>query len=198
MTCMTPCSQKDVRFDSAISELDAENFKNCVELHGSPTFIVGDSHALNIHNILFYSDKIKFLVGVSQGGCRAHDNLDSCEYDGFLKFLDTNSNISPKVIYHQSGLYFLRGSDNTLKPHLSDENIYYDQDNLDKLVKYFKKIQSLDINISWLGPFTEYGIDPIIKLSEIKNIPERHFKIFSELNKNIAESLKNTNPIFSV
>ena len=176
----------------AISELDAENFKNCVELHGSPTFIVGDSHALNIHNILFYSDKIKFLVGVSQGGCRAHDNLDSCGYDEFLKFLDTNSNISPKVIYHQSGLYFLRGSDNTLKPHLSDENIYYDRDNLDKLVKYFKKIQSLDINISWLGPFTEYGIDPIIKLSEIKNIPERHFKIFSELNKNIAESLKNT------
>ncbi len=172
-----------------IDKLNKERLEICGKLHGQPLMLLGDSHALNIYNIFAKSNKYPFLIGIAEGGCRPHDNLNHCSYDNLLKLLKQDQAFKPKIIFHQSGAYFLIGTNGKNKPSYNDKYLYFDQENVKKVIHYLLTLEALGVEVTWLGPFTEYGIDPIINFKEIKNIPVKNFKIFSNLETDIHKVL---------
>ena len=176
-----------------------ENFKNkfeqCNQKYGEATFVVGDSHAINLFNILYETKKIKFLVGISDGGCRIHQEW-ICFYDDLLDFINLNTNAIKKVIYHQSGIYLIKdrfGNLNSVEafkeigpPRISHGSIL-------KIVNYLEKISKNNL-IFWLGPHPENIEDLSSKI--IKNqkpVIERNSILKNnilniELDKNLKEN----------
>ena len=50
-----------------------------VKKYGPGLFVIKDSHAMNIYNLIFSHSNAKFIIGLSTGGCRAHDQ-GNCYY----------------------------------------------------------------------------------------------------------------------
>ena len=175
------------------NQLDLKRINKCSNKFGQPLLILGDSHALNIYNIFSKSLNYPFLIGISQGGCRAHDNLGSCGYSDLLSFIKANNSFTPRIIYHQSGSYFLRGSDNQYEPSLYDNNLMFDGFNVNKVISYLENLIDLGLEVKWLGHFAEYRIDPLMSISRIDLIPEKNFKIFNELDSSVKSIVSERN-----
>lgn len=157
---------------------DSKEFKKsiiekCFDDYGSPVIVLGDSHAMNIYNIFAKSDKNKFLLGVSQGGCRPHQESDSCHYANFINFIDVYENFNPKIIFHQSGSYLL---------DKKNENII-------KVINYLNSVKNISEDVLWLGPYVDYTINPIINISEIKRIPDASFMKTNLIETNIVDEV---------
>ena len=69
-----------------INGISIEKFNQCTKKFGSPLIILGDSHAMNLYNIAAKSDNYNFVVGLSQGYCRAHSQKDGCHYKSSADF----------------------------------------------------------------------------------------------------------------
>lgn len=171
------------------SQLDIKRINICQNEFGQPLIILGDSHALNIYNIFSKSKKYKFLIGISQGGCRAHDSLKHCGYDDLENVIESNKLFRPNIIYHQSGSYFIKGSRGQYEPSLYDRNISFDELNVRKVKDYLKSLNDLGLKVTWLGHFAEYRIDPILNIKEIKSIPNQNLRIFENIDLQVKQAL---------
>ena len=136
-------------------------FKTCALKYNSALVVLGDSHAMSIYNALFRAQFDKFVVGVSQGGCRPHDQTSRCHYEGFNKFLARNRSSVRLVLFHQSGSYLMR--DYKGVPDSSEAFDYgrrrtIDYDNIRKIAQYLDRL-SVVAKVFWLGPFVEARVD---------------------------------------
>jgi len=132
-------------------------YADCTRRFGPGVVVLGDSHAMNIYNLLAKAGAAQFILGVSQGACRPHDNLPQCHYDGFDEFLTKNGAAIRGIIYHQSGSYLIRDqfgqvdSKYLFEPEtpfaLSEANAGKVEAYLDRLARYAK--------VKWFGPFVE-------------------------------------------
>ena len=172
-------------FDIPISKLD-----ECSKSLGSPIVVLGDSHAMNIYNILAQSNAFPFIIGLAKGGCRPLSNEINCHYERSIEYLKSISKFNPKVIYHQAGSYFYTDEKGSYKPPLTEE-IFLDKSSVERVASYIKKIKDLGFEIVWLGPFTEYGITAHRQPTKIKDIPDYNFKVFSDIEKLIFLTLGN-------
>jgi peptidoglycan/LPS O-acetylase OafA/YrhL len=144
-------------WNTNLSENFVSKFNSCRSRYGKAILVLGDSHAMNLYNALAVSGKFQFLVGLSQGNCRPYNALWFCQYEELQRFLQNSSNEFSKVIFHQSGSYFIKDSFGAVD---SDQAFMDAQEfTLDELAikgtsAYLKTI-SQKVQVLWLGPFTE-------------------------------------------
>lgn len=149
---------KNCRFWSdSINENVELRFDHCAKTHGKALIVLGDSHAMNIFNIIAKSSISNFVIGVSQGGCRPHDNYTFCHYNAFDGFLRRNKNKIESVVYHQSGSYLftdIRGKVDSIHAFEPDAPFIFFRENVKKTVDYLNGMEE-SVKVIWLGPFVE-------------------------------------------
>ncbi|MEL7345918.1 MAG: acyltransferase family protein, partial [Pseudomonadota bacterium] len=93
----------------ALNEAFRDRFAACADLHGAGVLILGDSHARNFFNAAAWNDYAPFVVGLVQGGCRAHNrDKRGCQYDDLPDFVAQNAARIGVLFYQQSGSYFVQ------------------------------------------------------------------------------------------
>jgi peptidoglycan/LPS O-acetylase OafA/YrhL len=180
-----------VRDTKAINMTKVES---CYGKYGKAIVVLGDSHAMNLFNILSSSDAYPFTIGVSQGGCRPHDNKGNCHYNNFDKFAKTNSELIKRIIYHQSGSYFIRNKDGLVDRQTAFENDFggYDTSNIDKIISYLQNLDEVSGNqVIWIGPFLEYRRKPtdVLFRNDIKTVNPQSIERFEGLERLLSSRL---------
>ena len=128
---------------------------------------MGDSHAINLTNVLFHEDSDAFIVGVGKGGCRfSKDSFEACEhYQKVISFLKKNEKHISTIIFHVSGSedYVIdwRGNVGTTAIFDSDKPFSIATKNIERTVSFLEQIP-LDTQIIWVGPFQEPQVDPFL------------------------------------
>ena len=190
-----------------VNELNYKEFEKCYSSNGKALLIFGDSHAMNLYNIISKSKKFNFVIAVADGGCRIHSLLKKCKFDEFKNFIINNKLKFNKIIYHQSGSYYIQSDNGKVDDQSAFEGNFkkFHKENINssfKNLNSFSKI--IDQNILWVGPFLEYRYNPLdyydspkslkinpeslrlfrnlnpILLSFSKNYKDINFKVFSE------------------
>lgn len=144
-----------------VDEKFKERFKICGVKYGKAVLVLGDSHAMNIYNALYRSNFGKFVVGISQGGCRPHDNYPYCHYNSIDSFVLNNRNIVKYVMFHQSGSYLLSDYTGKVDSHetFADGKKYeIHYKNIIKVSQYLSNLSEF-VDVMWLGPFVEARVD---------------------------------------
>ena len=160
----------------------------CYEKYGKAIVVLGDSHAMNLFNILSLSNAYPFLIGVSQGGCRPHNNKADCHYDDFDQFAQERNRIIDFIIYHQSGSYFIANKYGISNQQAAFEGDFgwFDNNNIDNVIRYLKRLRQFsEKQVVWIGPFLEYRRDPINVMftQDIYNVNPISIQLFEDLNK---------------
>lgn len=146
-------------------------FAACRAQHGAATVVLGDSHAMNVYNAFARADVLPFVVGVVAPGCRPHERPhershgagSDCPYAAFDSFAAAQGAGIARVIYHQSGAYFLADSTGKVDSDavFSSGVFTLATDNMDQSAAYLEALaQSSGIDVLWLGPFREYRRRP--------------------------------------
>ena len=166
--------------------LDMETFQQCVAAHGDAVIILGDSHAMNLYNIVAKTDVLPFVVGVSRGGCRVHEKRSICQYDAFERFIAQHGALIKKIVYHQSGAYFFKdrhGNYGSISAFNGGE-YSFSPENISKVAAYLHDLHvDYELDIEWLGPFLEYRHRPMnaLRSIELLSVNPYSVRIFSEL-----------------
>ena len=149
-----------------VRELNSEIEKRiieCREQHGKGLLVLGDSHAIDLFGVIASREEQLFLVGVTQGGCRPHDNHSYCHYDRVLEFNTENPETFELVIYEQAGFYLLRenngqkGSRGMFSSLGSTEpvtNIEVDEEHIHLTSTYLLKVSEV-VKVNWFLPRAE-------------------------------------------
>ena len=174
--------------------IDTAKIQSCFDKYGKAIVVLGDSHAMNLYNILSYSDAYDFIIGVSHGGCRPNENKESCHYDNFNRFVATNSKIIDLVIYHQSGSYFIKDKDGIVDSQDAFENNFggYDDKSIEKVIVYLESLYNISGNqVIWIGPFLEYRRTPkkVMFSNDIKTVNPQSIDRFTELEELLHSKL---------
>lgn len=82
-------------------------FADCAAKYGPGLLLIGDSHAMNLHNILAKSNIAPFIASVAWHRCRPMTTLYTCQYDDARAFVTRNATKIGRLIYHQSGSYLV-------------------------------------------------------------------------------------------
>ncbi len=173
-----------------IQNLSDKTFDECYLRYGKSIIVLGDSHAMNLYNSLYYQSDLKFLIGVSAGGCRPYDALSVCDYKKFKSFTENNMNKISAVYYHQSGSHFISDLKGSVDTDLAFKNrdsyriiledIYSVRVYLYELSRYVK--------VKWVGPFIEARIEPSLfdlSMNKVKINPNV-ISSFKELDYKIS------------
>ena len=191
-------------WQKAIDEQFIARFESCKKRYGKALFVLGDSHAMNIFGALFRSDAGRFLVGLSEGGCRPHTDLANCPYKAFRKFADQNFRAIEMVIYHQAGSYLLADPNGKVNSNAifhgknkGQYEIYFE--NIKRTADYLESLPA-KIRIVWLGPYVEPRVS-FQNLREIRKnsflINEQILKIFEDLDKKLLEYIASSSYRFT-
>jgi peptidoglycan/LPS O-acetylase OafA/YrhL len=175
--------------------LDRAQLAKCREKYGKAVVVLGDSHAMNLYNILAKSKKTKFLIGLAQGGCRPHNNHSMCHYEAFDSFLQTERDSISKIIFHQSGSYFVFDENGNVDSQFAFEGSFggFKAEHIDKVQSYLSNLHKrFDIGIIWLGPFLEYPYKPLdmMHYDDQNQVNPVSIKIFQDLDDFISDRTK--------
>ena len=173
-------------------------FEACSKKYRKAIVVLGDSHAMNIYNIVAKSDVYPFVLGVSQGGCRPHKTKKNCQYGAFNKFLTRYSDSIETIIFHQSGSYFIEDTFGKLDSSLAFENnatYSFNTGNIATVSRYLD-VLARQAKVVWFGPFVESRIDFTDYNYLFKNLVlnPNSIRIFKELDAVILKTSKLTAP----
>lgn len=178
---------------SRADALDREKFQKCADQHGPAVVILGDSHAINIHNIVAGTGSLPFLVGITQGGCRVHGRRKpTCGYGALEAFLSQQRHLIKKIVYHQSGSYFV--NDRHGKPDsqraFTGDDYSFSSETIAAAASYLSALRERhDLDVTWLGPFLEYRHRPrdVLTSETYMRVNPNSVRIFLELEPVIKE-----------
>lgn len=166
------------------SLLSMEELNECEKQYGSPILVLGDSHGMNLYNMVSNSNRFQFVIGLAQGGCRPYGLNKNCHYQSFLEFIPKISHWSPIVIYHQSGGYLIKNKLGDFEPDY-DDYFSFASEEYAFLASYLNEIQRRGADVVWLGPFTEYNLDPAETPFRIAPLPEGSFRVSRYIEENV-------------
>ena len=135
----------------------------CREKHGKGLLVLGDSHAIDLFGVIASRKEKSFLIGVTRGGCRPHDNHSNCHYDRVLEFINENTDTFELVIYEQAGFYLLhknngaKGSREMFSSLGTTEpiaNIVVDEQHIHLTAEYLNQVAEV-VNVNWFLPRAE-------------------------------------------
>ena len=177
-----------------LNKVAIERFNNCYSKYGQALIVIGDSHALNVYNIIARSHS-PFVFGLAQAGCRISSPEKNCTYDEIKKFIQANQSKIKKVVYNQSGAYLFQdkfGGQNLNSILNSYPEINYDTDGIYRTIDFLNEL-GLNIELIWLGSFPEPNID----LTNPRNftleltMPKINRLLFAELDDTLSIKFSN-------
>jgi peptidoglycan/LPS O-acetylase OafA/YrhL len=197
-----PPRAQTCRFNtSKLSATVQQRLEDCFAKHGKGYLIFGDSHAIDLYQLVEFSSTEKFIFGFTKAGCRPHTPEPSCEYDAFINFVKSNSRMFAIGIYEQAGFYLLRNSrEKGSRAMLSSvpmtktiEGVVPDTEHIGAVLAYLSKV-SVHVPLVWFGPRLEPHIpDKLIlrqgcnyKFALRKNQSETFEDLDSYLNKSVT------------
>lgn len=146
---------------------------DCKEQHGEGILVLGDSHAIDLFGVIASRAEYPFLIGVTRGGCRLHDNFEYCHYDKVLNFITSNPTTFDLVIYEQAGFYLLRKANGVqgsrrMFSWLSETepvlDVVVDEEHVRLTSKFLERIAKV-VSVNWFLPRAEPHISSKIILS---------------------------------
>ena len=144
-------------WNNAVNDKIVKKFDQCVSKYGKAIVILGDSHAMNLYNIVAKADFYPFVMGISKGGCRPQYNAPRCHYNAFDRFLDAHKQHIKYIMFHQSGSYFVADKNNRVDSQLAfmkDEVSFVRGDYIKAAAAYVAKLNK-QVKTYWVGPFVE-------------------------------------------
>ena len=160
--------------------LDDQNFKKeidvieCKKKSKYSILLIGDSHAIDIHNGLVQNDENFFLVTVADEGCRITSNCKKIK--NINQFISNNSNIFDFVIYHQ------KSNDYTNNDFIIEDKIYL-------ILNYLSQLNHP--KVIWLGdrPHFNFDLNERIFVKDLKQQLNKAYKNY-EINLNTETKIK--------
>ncbi|MGX1500836.1 peptidoglycan/LPS O-acetylase OafA/YrhL [Labrenzia sp. MBR-25] len=142
-------------------DIDAETedrFARCADRYGPATVVIGDSHGMNIYNVLAKTEAFDFLLGLATHGHQAHKaHTENWYYRHVLPFVERHKENIDKVVYHQTASTFWNRKDDpstrTAPDALNGSDVEKVAEFMDDLSAYTKTV--------WLGPYPDFGHDPV-------------------------------------
>ena len=160
------------------------DFDYCNSKHKKFILILGDSHSIDLFNLVakITNDK-EYIIGLNKGGCRPPGNKSKCHYLNAYEFIKKNKDKIKYILFNHKGSYFLTNSGDASKFKSS----YYRKLPINKLqvnntYEYLKNIKKEVKNLIFIGPHLE----PNIELSRYNLI-----KIFNNISA--VSKFDNTN-----
>jgi peptidoglycan/LPS O-acetylase OafA/YrhL len=135
----------------------------CREQHGKGLLVLGDSHAIDLFGVIASREEQSFLIGVTQGFCRPHNNHSYCHYDRVLQFITENPELFGLVIYEQAGFHLLRKNNGAKGSRVMFyslgitepvANIIVDEENIRLTLGYLNQVSEV-VNVNWFLPRAE-------------------------------------------
>ena len=175
--------------------IESEKINRCREKHGRAIVVLGDSHAMHLFNIISYSAHTPFIIGVSQGGCRPHDDKSYCHYGDFDEFLSKGKAFVDLLIFTQSGSYFIKDKSGRVDTQSAFTGNFdsFETQNIVKVKSYLNELSRRhNLNVLWVGPFLEFRWNPSQKLftKEIYSVNPNSKILFGKLEETISTSLR--------
>jgi len=179
--------------------LNNEKFNDCANKHGKALVVLGDSHAMNLYNIVAKNRAFSFVLGVSQGDCPPN-NKDFCHYKNFLEFLKFNTNKIDRVIYHQSGSWLVEDRNGKVDSQLAFEGYFssFSYDDIRATLEYLEKLsKSYSVNVKWVGPFLEFRRRPlaVIGTDDLMFVNPNSVRLFGDLETEMIGILSSSSEI---
>ena len=195
--CVFPLNLTDQYYDE-------DDFQICRSKFGTPTIIIGDSHAENIFNAMSYSDEMNFIVSFAQGGCRptgCEEGLSN-QYIFFENLLSQMPDFTDgTLIYHQSGSHFISDHHGKFDSQTAFDELRYDisEEKIHIVKSYLEGLASEKFSqVIWLGPFIEYRHNPkdLVKQSYQGGLTTELFQVNTSsiiIFEDLERYLKNLN-----
>ena len=181
--------------------MDKARFENCSKKYGKAVIVLGDSHGINIYNMLARQNHSSFLVGFVEHGCRPSSPTYRCHYADFKTFAQTHSDLISHIYYHQAGSSMMidyAGNNDTMYIFKRDEGYRFDYEKFEVTAQYLNQL-STSSKVSWVAPYTEARVD----LDDIKSVTNKNFQIdknvlsiFASFEETFANQIKSKNNAF--
>lgn len=95
----------------AVDEALAARILDCERRYGSGIAVLGDSHAIDLFNIVVARNDRPFVVGFTKPSCRPATTDRDCPYLSFEAFITRHPTVFQVVLFEMSGAYLLAGDD---------------------------------------------------------------------------------------
>jgi hypothetical protein len=132
-------------------------FESCAAKYGRAVLLIGDSHAMNLHNILSKSDLYPFVASVAWHRCRPVSDHEGCPYDDARAFVERHAAQIAALMFHQSGSYLVEDSAGRVDSDASftawARNSLREGD-VETVLAYLDSMSD-KVKTLWIGPFVE-------------------------------------------
>jgi len=148
------------RFET-LTDAFVSRFDSCARSHGKATVMIGDSHAINIHNALFEADVGPFFVTIARGGCHPGLVRKECSFEKFLSFVSERQDKIGTIIFVMSGAHFVLdylGRNDNVAAFVPGNAWSYDDDAIAATSAYLHRFPK-GLKVVWLGPYAEARLD---------------------------------------
>lgn len=145
-----------------------ERFAGCVDRYGPATIVIGDSHGMNIYNVLAKTEAFDFLLGLATHGHQAHKaHTANWYHHQITPFVERNKESIAKLVYHQTAsTFWSSGHDEATGVKRENLNV----SDVEKVADFMAGL-SEHTQVIWLGPFPDYAHDP---LKAVFDLPSRN------------------------
>lgn len=190
-------------WSGTLDESFIKKFETCLKKTSTKAIVViGDSHAMDLYNLIAMNIEYPHVISVSSGMCRIHKPVlnntnveDKCEYKNLLTFLDKHHKSIERIIYTQTPdkLFtkaFSTASSKDLSLNAMEEVVNY--------LSYIKSTYQIELMmIGMLPPLTispinlNYRVDIIEQLK--KSLSSNSLKLTHLVDKEFSTRLKAKN-----
>lgn len=160
----------DNRIDNGDCIFDIENLNPvsterillCSKKHGPGILIFGDSHATNLFNSVFTTNKgrYQFIVGITKNGCYLpFYSENNCDYKLIYNLLSERQDLFSVAIYETAGYFILEYGREIVSPSFINKlstfkDFKYKQAIIDGTINYLADIAK-QTHVVWFGPRLE-------------------------------------------
>lgn len=184
-----------------LNEAVEEKIILCREEHGEGLLILGDSHAIDLFGLVASRKEHPFLIGITQGGCRPHDNFNYCHYKGVSDFINSYSDVFYLVLFEQAGFYLLRNQDGEGSRSMFTElafdeavtGVTIDEERIRLTSEYLYSLSKI-VKVNWFLPRAEHHISNKLVFNKGCDYHYSYrpnmYEVFNSLDRYIEKSVK--------
>ncbi|WP_181373184.1 acyltransferase family protein [Massilia glaciei] len=163
-------------------------FGACAKRYGKAVLVFGDSHAMNLYNVMAKARVSPFVVGVSQGYCRIDTDKSFCKFGELRGFLRRHAMEVKVAVYHQTGNSMLHNEKGDAFPPEKFNGrtpLRINVGQIDKVFGYLGR-DGVPLRFVWVGPWAEAQVSSREILFRQAKMNGISLAAFKELDRAIA------------